>query len=520
MASGLSNEATRLATFRSLPSPAAYSVTPSAMARAGLYYTGEDGITACFSCKGKFRSEDMTEPVMEVHRRKYPSCNFVKGTDRNNIPLGSTGKHTEENSQKSKEDDEPNNKQNKGTNSRKMKKKKKTSGKDESNVDGLVFDLENDPQLKEADRVLKSEYKRLLTFIYWPRNAPVLQEDLAKAGFYYLGEDDKVQCLWCGGILKDWRPDDVPINDHRYYFPSCKFAKGEDVGNEPMRLTTSQPSERNYGPVERQRLRDPSRIEVIGRNRSERDAEVDAHVESETSTQAQEPKHPKFARIEARSDSFRNWPNGSLPQEYLTQAGFFFTGRRDIVQCFHCGGKLENWEAICDPWIEHARWFPQCQFVSKHRGTVFMKYVKDKHPRPNAQPAKEKTGHDNGAMSIKELVLVAQQVNDFMKTDTVQVVLDMGYSDNMVKLAIRKHLKQTGRCFRSAEDLLEAVFDLEEGHSDDKDEELLGAVGGGASVANTVSCMPYEDKECCRGLPVMSTKWKKRTSPSQTLLSQ
>ncbi|XP_070538725.1 baculoviral IAP repeat-containing protein 7-B-like [Ptychodera flava] len=208
------------------------------------------------------------------------------------------------------------------------------------------------------------------------------------------------------------------MNEHRYYFPSCKFARGEEVGNEPMRLTTSKQSENNVGSVERQRPRDPSRVDVIGSKHSERDTGAGAHAQSEYSSQTLPPKHPEFADKAVRLDSYRQW-KGSVAPELLAIAGFYFTGIEDNVRCFYCDGTLRNWEPTDEPWIEHARWFPKCQFVLKNRGSAFMKYVADKYPKPCAQNAAQKNVRGKGSMSGKMLAM--QQVNDFMRTDTAQV---------------------------------------------------------------------------------------------------
>ncbi|XP_018429758.1 PREDICTED: baculoviral IAP repeat-containing protein 1e-like, partial [Nanorana parkeri] len=37
--------------------------------------------------------------------------------------------------------------------------------------------------------------------------------------------------------------------------------------------------------------------------------------------------------------------------------------KRDTVQCFSCGGCLANWQENDDPWKEHAKWFPECEFL-------------------------------------------------------------------------------------------------------------------------------------------------------------
>ncbi|XP_070537500.1 baculoviral IAP repeat-containing protein 7-like [Ptychodera flava] len=491
-------------------------LTQIPIAKAGLYYKSKGDITECFSCKGKIRLDDLTglEHPMEVHKRLYPHCDFVNGRDTRNIPLDCAAKQTEENAQKNSKDYESAAKQTitSGNNGKKKKKRKgknkKTSSDEENDKKGtsekdhdnkeihIVFDI-NDPQLKEANRILKSEYKRLLTFIYWPRNAPVLPEDLAKAGFYYAGTEDKVQCFSCSGILKNWRRGDIPMNEHRYYFPSCKFVKGEDVGNEPMRPSTSKQSENNFVSVARQRPRDPSRVEVIGSKESDSSTVAGAHAPLESSTQqVQPPKHPEFADEAVRLKSYQQW-KGSLSYEFLAKAGFYYTGIEDNVKCFHCDGALRNWEPTDEPWIEHARWFPKCQFVSKHRGSAFMKYIAEKFPKPGVQHPPSKTAQRNGEISGK--TIVKRQVTDFMRTDTAQVVLDMGYSKDMVKAVVRKHLKRNGECFKSTHDLLLAVWDLEaessangrlifdeddEDVSDGKNEELLGAVGGVPSLTH------------------------------------
>ncbi|KAF4024310.1 hypothetical protein G4228_016349 [Cervus hanglu yarkandensis] len=44
-----------------------------------------------------------------------------------------------------------------------------------------------------------------------------------------------------------------------------------------------------------------------------------------------------------------------------------YVGKRDIVQCFSCGGCLGNWEDDDDPWKEHAKWFPKCEFLQSKK---------------------------------------------------------------------------------------------------------------------------------------------------------
>ena len=50
----------------------------------------------------------------------------------------------------------------------------------------------------------------------------------------------------------------------------------------------------------------------------------------------------------------------------------FVVGFSDCVRCFSCGGGLRNWAYGDSPWVEHARWYPKCQFVRHHKGKQFI----------------------------------------------------------------------------------------------------------------------------------------------------
>ena len=45
---------------------------------------------------------------------------------------------------------------------------------------------------------------------------------------------------------------------------------------------------------------------------------------------------------------------------------------QDLVRCFFCGGGMKNWEYGDSPWIEHARWFPTCEYLKQCKGRDFI----------------------------------------------------------------------------------------------------------------------------------------------------
>ena len=84
------------------------------------------------------------------------------------------------------------------------------------------------------------EKNRLGTFNgRWPPNSCMRPQELAKAGFYYVGVADVVRCIFCQISLKAWEPGDVPMEEHRKHSPSCPFVLQQNIGNVPLPLPNS-----------------------------------------------------------------------------------------------------------------------------------------------------------------------------------------------------------------------------------------------------------------------------------------
>uniref|UniRef100_A0A8C0D7C7 RING-type E3 ubiquitin transferase n=1 Tax=Balaenoptera musculus TaxID=9771 RepID=A0A8C0D7C7_BALMU len=85
------------------------------------------------------------------------------------------------------------------------------------------------------------------------------------------------------------------------------------------------------------------------------------------------PAFPGMGSEELRLASLHAWPPSAVvPPELLAAAGFFHTGQQDKVRCFFCYGGLQSWEQGDDPWTEHARWFPRCEFLLRTKGRDFV----------------------------------------------------------------------------------------------------------------------------------------------------
>ncbi|KAM7298662.1 baculoviral IAP repeat-containing protein 7-B [Ixodes scapularis] len=76
------------------------------------------------------------------------------------------------------------------------------------------------------------------------------------------------------------------------------------------------------------------------------------------------PTHPGYSLREKRRASFVNWPRHAFSNvEALVDAGLFYEGEDDMAICYYCGGALRSWQKDDIPFVEHARWYPECTFV-------------------------------------------------------------------------------------------------------------------------------------------------------------
>lgn len=92
---------------------------------------------------------------------------------------------------------------------------------------------------------MRNEEARLRTFSSWPNRTPVRPRDLAQAGFFYVGQSDKVQCFCCGGRLNGWEPGDSAWSEHSKHYPNCYFILGHDVGNIPIQTGIEEDASNN-----------------------------------------------------------------------------------------------------------------------------------------------------------------------------------------------------------------------------------------------------------------------------------
>lgn len=185
-----------------------------------------------------------------------------------------------------------------------------------------------DKKTMEFYEKMKSERERLATFVNWPHSF-ISPRELAKYGFYYCGEKDRVKCPFCKGTVMEWQEGDIPLNEHRKHFPRCPFLVGYNVGNkpsdvDPIRNINSEMGHDVCGVhfrifTQNINMNSGSKIHSLS---------TSGNAKCFTSGISSGPKNTDYVTMSSRLKSFEeNWPkSSSVKPQQLAEAGFFHIG--------------------------------------------------------------------------------------------------------------------------------------------------------------------------------------------------
>ncbi|XP_033118158.1 baculoviral IAP repeat-containing protein 7-like [Anneissia japonica] len=473
----LSSEVDRLATFKKWPHSS--PMNPSTLARAGFFYTGSDDMVKCFSCNGKIKDWEFGDSAVGEHKRFFPKCKFIQGKDHQNQPML----------------------QNKASSLQTVPVAKGQSSKEDD-----IFNPKKDALTIDKTKIpdkLKSEYRRLLTFQNWPRTNPMQPRALAKAGFYYTQTRDIVKCFACTGEISNWKVMDVPMTQHTMLFPECPFVQGEDVGNE--KLTTTDVMNAQHAVVYREPSTKlpPTKTESKNKSQVSQTAKVTDQWASLQSQSARRPltraQHPQFGNEAERLKTFTYWPSSAPEAPPLAKAGFFHTGENDNVKCFYCNGGLRNWEPCDDPWTEHAKWFPKCDWLLQQRGEPFVQYVIANFPVPNQNlplqppaPPIPSPGFDTVQGTARPSVNLDAQpppsatnqtdIQKRMDSRIVNFVVEMGFPQRKIKRIIERQLSRKEDEFNTIQSLVDSVLAEPDEPEDYEEEEPVENATGSSDL--------------------------------------
>ncbi|XP_066475667.1 baculoviral IAP repeat-containing protein 2 isoform X1 [Tiliqua scincoides] len=410
----LSCELYRMSTFSTFPLNV--PVSERSLARAGFYYTGLKDKVKCYSCGLMLDNWKKGDNALDKHRQLYPSCSFVQNLNLvKNLGSSFHSAFAPPTVFGIPLSHSP-------TRAPSLDQVGYFSGNFSSFpqdpvTSRAVEDLSH-IRPKVFNCAMSSEEVRLCTFQAWPLTF-LAPSALAKAGFYYIGPLDKVACFACGGQLSNWEPKDNAMSEHRRHFPNCPF---------------------------------------VGQSQDQTSFMV-SNVSMQT-------------RV-ARVNTFRNWPlTIPVQPQQLADAGFYYVGRNDDVKCFCCDGGLRCWESGDDPWVEHAKWFPRCEYLIHVKGQDFVHQVQARFPHLLEQllSTSDTVVEENADPPIIHFEPGENASEDavMMKTPVVEAALEMGFNRRLIKQTIQSKILTTGENYKTVSDL---VSDLLIAEDEKKEEE-------------------------------------------------
>ncbi|KAK3097398.1 hypothetical protein FSP39_009308 [Pinctada imbricata] len=255
---------------------------------------------------------------------------------------------------------------------------------------------------------MRSQLIRLSTFHNY-QNDRVSSLRLAEAGFFYTGHGNDVECYACGIRLGDVSSDG-PRELHLQMNPNCPHYQPGTANipfahpNEYNDDHTFVPEDTSQGSAELPNIGATQGIECTGARHDDRngrrniDQTQNKHRQSSTSTHTSSDSSPYvpeirpsvttfgltvfpyFLTISLRRQSFESsaWTalRRQLTPQRMAEAGLFYTGKYDIVRCFHCGIGFQDLNDE-DPFTVHARWSPRCAYLISIKGAAFIQGVQE-----------------------------------------------------------------------------------------------------------------------------------------------
>ncbi|XP_076084105.1 baculoviral IAP repeat-containing protein 7-like isoform X1 [Mytilus galloprovincialis] len=366
--------------------------------------------------------------------------------------------------------------------------------------------------LYPLSRSMSNEMMRFSSLSTFPRHINISMTRLARAGFFFTGEGCATKCYSCGTTYDQWKSGDDPSAIHKSISPSCILVNNfgceippfegdsylvrtppkdastsmnvgvHDKNHQQSQGTASSPRDAYTG----HKITTVNAISVqsshastgnAARNIPTSDITGETGDDSKNNSRTNDcqhdyaslgitidkPKYPDYAALQVRISSYQGWPSylDQTPRE-MAVSGFFFAGYHDYTRCFFCGGGLRNWELGDDPWVEHARWFPQCSFLKQNKGDVF---VNDMQRRKQQL---ENTTQQNNLQSLSAEVSGSRSTQTSTDIDTyplldsfaVKSVCEMGYTKEQVVKPLQI-IKDSGQEL-TAHNILQILLDRED----------------------------------------------------------
>ncbi|KAM8834749.1 baculoviral IAP repeat-containing protein 2 [Synchiropus picturatus] len=445
-----SSELFRISTFARFP---ASGVSERSLAKAGWFYTGVGDRVQCFRCNVKADGWQAGDCPTEKHRQLSPSCSFIQSLPATANLLSSS--HSAFSPLRIAPalplpaPAPPN----------------PAAGQGDEAVGylNMAFTAPPPPSSPLSSRgvedashqrptchnpAMRREQDRLDSFQTWTLSI-ITPAELSKAGFYYLGQGDRVACFSCGGQLCNWEPGDRAVSEHQRHYPNCRFVRGDHGENVCLAGAAG--------------------------------ASTSSQLSAAAALALTNVSNPAMQQSDERLLTFVNWPSRiPVRPEQLAKAGFYYVGRNDDVKCFCCDGGLRCWESGDDPWVEHAKWFPRCEYLLQEKGQEFVHQIQARFPRLFEQLL---TTGENNAREFVDPPVVHLGPGDersedavMMNTPVIKSALEMGFERGLVKQTVQGKILTSGENYRTVQELVSDLLSAEDQKREEEREMLAEAM--------------------------------------------
>lgn len=220
------------------------------LAQTGMFYTGEDDKVKCYFCEVEIGRWEHTDHPVSEHLRWFPNCPLLRRRTTNNVPIDAEaldnvlpplsydicGANDSIQSQSSVRQ-QSNDSYLLTPASPHFISLTTTTTATTATASAVVASSQNQSCSNNNSSLSQSqayypeypeyaiEAARLRSFAEWPRHMKQKPQQLAEAGFFYIGTGDRVKCFSCGGGLKDWADEDEPWEQHTLWMSKCRFLK-------------------------------------------------------------------------------------------------------------------------------------------------------------------------------------------------------------------------------------------------------------------------------------------------------
>ena len=342
--------------------------------------------------------------------------------------------------------------------------------------DGRILEITRDPPGQHSVYTRpgynNSEIYRLTTFEKFPSSAIINPCHLAKNGFFYVGYKDRVKCFDCAQTIQDWTLGDDPLST-KWHRPHCQIVQRKFYTNIPIfTLCKGKPQ---------------SSLQTANPAGQKRPQSQDCQQPQDPISKTNfplmfpcsNPINPHMRTLTARlltfHDNTNKWPQERLAAtpDDMAKAGLYYLGTNDCVKCWYCNGGLQNWDHTDEPWFEHAKWFPHCEFLLQNKGPEYIaditscfKYLqRPKTPNPISLSARNLP-----SQSTDPLIIDPKQVDEIINLKTVTEMENspltpeaklMGFTEKDIFSAFKQKLTNDGQTFKLLSTLVESLLNMQ-----------------------------------------------------------